>query len=140
MNFRRPKSVVRREIDPDEIFLDSENLPGFDVDQFEGRIEQPISISSIVSLIVVFVLLIIVLLGRAWTLQAKDGAMYETMSENNALTETTIYADRGSIFDKNGVKLAWNSYDGTDTDFALRSYIGEPGFGHILGYVKYPTK
>jgi len=33
-------------IDPDEIFLDSSNLPQFDIDQFEGRLEKPISRST----------------------------------------------------------------------------------------------
>ncbi|HEU5114289.1 MAG TPA: penicillin-binding transpeptidase domain-containing protein [Candidatus Paceibacterota bacterium] len=140
MNFRRPKSVVRREIDPDEIFLDSKNLPGFDVHQFEGRIEKPVSIGSIAALSAVFLLMLCVLLGKAWVLQAKDGAEYGQLSENNTLKETTIYANRGAIFDRNGVKLAWNSYDGTNTDFAVRSYIDTPGFSHILGYIKYPTK
>lgn len=140
MNFRRQKSCVRREIDPDEIFLDSSNLPGFDNDQFEGRIEKPVSIGSMVTLSLVFALLLCVLLGKAWILQAKDGAQYSAMSENNALEETTIYAQRGSILDRNGVKLAWNTLAGTSTDFFMREYIDRPGFGHILGYIKYPTK
>ncbi len=140
MTFRRRKSVVRREIDPDEIFLDSKNLPGFDVHQFEGRIERPVSIKTTLILSSVFVLMLCVLLGKAWVLQAQDGAKYQALSSNNILKETTIYANRGAIFDRNGVRLAWNTEDGTNTDFALRSYIDEPGLGHILGYIKYPTK
>ena len=140
MNFRRQKSCVRNEIDPDEIFLDSKNLPGFDVNQFEGRIEKPVSISSIVLLSVVFLLFLFILLGKSWTLQVRDGAEYNALSENNALDETTIYAQRGSITDRNGVRLAWNTLSGTSTDFFVRSYIDEPGFGHVLGYIKYPSK
>lgn len=140
MNFRRQRSVVRREIDPDEIFLDSENLPGFDVHQFEGRIERPVSVASIIGLSVVFGAILFVLLGRAWVLQAQDGKEYALMSENNALEETTVYSSRGAIFDRNGVKLAWNTLDGTNTDFAVRSYIEETGLSHVLGYIKYPTK
>ncbi|HVU06883.1 MAG TPA: penicillin-binding transpeptidase domain-containing protein [Candidatus Paceibacterota bacterium] len=140
MNFRRPKSFVRRELDPDEIFLDSENLPGFDVHQFEGRIERPVPRGSMAALSVAFVVLLALLLGRAWVLQAKDGGEYSLMSENNALEETTVYSSRGAIFDRNGIKLAWNTFDGTNTDFAIRSYIEQPGLSHILGYIKYPTK
>ncbi len=140
MNFRRTRSVVRHEIDPDEIFLDSENLPGFDVNQFEGRIEKPVSRGSIMALSAAFLLLLLVLLGKAWTLQAKNGPQYNALSQNNTLQETTIYANRGAIFDRNGVRLAWNSQTGTTSDFAERSYIDEEGLSHILGYIKYPTK
>ena len=48
MIFRRSKNIRRHtEIDPDEIFIDSSNLPDFDTDQFEGQIERPISKNSI---------------------------------------------------------------------------------------------
>ena len=40
---RKYKKVAIHDIDPDEIFLDSKNIPQFDTDQFEGRIEMPIS-------------------------------------------------------------------------------------------------
>ncbi len=138
--FRRPKNCVRNEIDPDEIFLDSKNIPGFDVHQFEGRLEKPISITTIVSLSVAFCILALVLLGKAWLLQAKDGAEYAAMSENNTLDETTIFSERGAIFDRNGVKLAWNAVDPEEPDFSSRVYIQDSGFGHVLGYIKYPTK
>jgi len=29
-------------LDPDEVFLDSSNIPNYDVNQFEGRIEKPL--------------------------------------------------------------------------------------------------
>lgn len=138
--FRRPKSVIRKDIDPDEIFLDSKNLPGLDVHQFEGRIEKPISLGTIVALSVVFSLILAVLLGKAWFLQAKEGKKYALMSENNALNDTIIFAERGAILDRNGVKLAWNVVDPAEEDFSKRAYIKEPGFGHILGYMKYPSK
>ena len=32
-----------KEIYHDEIFIDSENIPQFDTQQFEGRLEKPIS-------------------------------------------------------------------------------------------------
>ncbi len=138
--FRRSKNCVRNEIDPDEIFLDSKNMPGFDVHQFEGRLEKPISVTTIVSLMAAFCLLIVILLGKAWILQAKDGAEYAAMSENNTLDETTIFSERGAIFDRNGLKLAWNAVDPEEPDFSSRVYTEDAGFGHILGYVKYPTK
>ncbi len=138
--FRRQKSCVRNEIDPDEIFLDSSNLPEFDVHQFEGRIEKPISLLTIIVLSSVFGLILFILLGKAWILQAKDGEKYAAMSENNVYDETTLYAERGAIFDRNGVKLAWNAVDPEQADFSIRAYTKDPGFGHMLGYIKYPTK
>ena len=141
MNFlRRQKSCIRQEIDPDEIFLDSKNLPGLDIDQFEGRIERPISLGTIISLSIVFGLLISILLGKAWFLQVKEGASFSVMSQNNSLDKIVIYADRGAIFDRNGVKLAWNSVDPQEPDFSTRAYTKESGFGHVLGYIKYPSK
>jgi penicillin-binding protein 2 len=131
---------VRDEIDPDAIFLDSQNLPGLDEHQFEGRLERPISIATIVTISVVFSILLVVLLGKAWVLQAKDGERYSAMSENNSMDDTTIFAERGAILDRNGVKLAWNVVDPNESDFSKRAYIKDSGFGHILGYMKYPTK
>ncbi len=138
--FRKQKSVVRREIDPDEIFLDSKNLPDFDVNQFEGRIEKPISIGTITGLSSVCAVLILILLGKAWVLQIRDGDTYAVMSGRNTFKQSTVYAERGAIFDRNNVKLAWNSVDSTNTDFSVRTYIEKSGFGHMLGYIKYPTK
>ncbi len=138
--FRRQKTCLRNEIDPDEIFLDSSNLPEFDVHQFEGRIEKPISLLTIIVLSSVFGLILCILLGKAWILQAKDGEKYAAMSENNVYDETTLYAERGAIFDRNGVKLAWNAVDPEQADFSIRAYTKDPGFGHMLGYIKYPTK
>ncbi|MBI5134138.1 MAG: hypothetical protein HZA81_02015 [Candidatus Taylorbacteria bacterium] len=138
--FRRTKSCIRHEIDPDEIFLDSKNLPDFDVHQFEGRMEKPISMTSIVIMGSAFALVLLVLLGKAWSLQAKDGAEYAAISENNILRETVIFAERGAVFDRNGVKLAWNAINEKDPDFARRVYTKDPGFGHVLGYIRYPAK
>jgi len=58
-NFLRViKKRSYKDIDPDEIFLDSENLPKFDTHQFEGRLEHPISrhTSSIFGAIFVFLI------------------------------------------------------------------------------------
>jgi hypothetical protein len=41
INFKKKRNR-NVEIDPDEIFIDSHNLPQFDNQQFEGRLEKPI--------------------------------------------------------------------------------------------------
>ncbi|MEK7596563.1 MAG: penicillin-binding transpeptidase domain-containing protein [Patescibacteria group bacterium] len=138
--FHRRKSIIHREIDPDEIFLDSENMPGFDVYQFEGRIEKPISVASIIILSVSCLLLVLVLLGKAWALQVKDGKKYSAMSENNAINETIIFPERGAIYDRNGIKLAWNKIASDGNAFSTRLYAERDGLAHVLGYLKYPSK
>jgi len=46
------------EIEPDEIFLDSENIPAFNRQQFEGRLEKPITKRTIFFLAAVFLIII----------------------------------------------------------------------------------
>ncbi len=129
----------RSEIHPDEIFLDSRNLPDFDVHQFEGRIEKPISRSVARGVAIAFLLVVTMFLGKLWILQVKNGYAFEARSENNHLRRTTVFAERGVIYDRNKVELAWNELD-PETDFAKRMYIPEDGFAHLVGYLKYPSK
>ena len=127
-------------VEPSEIFLDSENLPDFDTQQFEGQFERPISRRSLFGVGILFVLIIGLFGTRLWSLQIAQGQTYKTESENNSLDSEPIFAPRGNIYDRNGVLLAWNS-PGTDaTPWGQREYINEPGFSHLLGYVNYPAK
>ena len=139
--FIRKKFAKRAiEIDPDVVFLDSSNLPKFNTHQFEGRIEKPIS-SSTGILFISFLLL--VLMGfsvRLYQLSVVHGEEYAKRSETNRLDDDVLFADRGSIFDRNGVKLAWNAVDPEDNAFSTREYITDEGFSHILGFVRYPAK
>ena len=48
-----------RHINPEDIFVDSQNLPAFDQHQFEGRIEHPISKRAVVGVVFVFCLCLI---------------------------------------------------------------------------------
>jgi penicillin-binding protein 2 len=125
------------DIAPDEIFLDSSNLPKFDVSQFEGRIVKSISRTSIYLLGCLFVAVIGVFLWQVGVLQIQKGAIYAAQSENNRLSHTHLFSGRGIISDRNSILLAWN-VPSEQHDFALRSYIATSGFAHVLGYVKYP--
>lgn len=127
------------EINPDEIFLDSHNLPDFDTHQFEGRLEQPISRVSLTLVTLCFSLLLVVYLSKVWSLQIVHGDDFNAKSENNRLRHTPIFAARGVIYDRNGVELAWNA-PSDDPDVAVRKYKDLPGLGHVLGYVQYPSK
>ena len=127
-------------IEPDEIFLDSKNLPDFDTQQFEGQISKPISRHSLIAIGIIFCLLVVLFGTRLWVLQIKNGQMYQTMSKNNSLNIEPIFAARGNIYDRNGVPLVWNNAATDDTPWSERMYTTSPGMSHILGYVGYPAK
>ncbi len=144
MNRRFKFSLFRRkfkntEIAPDEIFMDSHNLPQFDEHQFEGRLDRPISKISLSLIVVFFFLVVGTYIARAWTLQVAKGEEYAERSENNRLRHTPLFASRGLIYDRNGVELAWNS-PGEDPYVPMRKYTDLLGLAHVLGYVQYPSK
>jgi penicillin-binding protein 2 len=139
-------------VEPDEIFLDSKNLQNFDRQQFEGRIERPINKRTVLQIGGFFLLCILIFSGRLFHLQVVKGVSYLERSENNTLAGITIFADRGIIYDRNKVELAWNkkseisvnaqkesTQEDISTELGIRAYKS-PGFSHILGYVSYPTK
>ena len=147
MNVRRIKKIIKKfftssvksEIEPDEIFLDSSNLPDFNTSQFEGRIEKPISKKTVMLLWGAFLVVFLVMTAQLWILQVVKGEGYTIQSENNRLHHSIIFSNRGIIYDRRGVELAWNTLYGAE-DFAHRRYINMPGFAHTLGYVSYPLK
>lgn len=127
------------ELHPDEILLDVRNLPAFDRQQFEGRLERPITKRSLSALMYVIVIVAVCFVGRLGYLQIARAQYYSTKSEQNRLDHTPILADRGLIYDRNGVELAWNTIDQTDGS-TMRSYIQKAGFANLIGYVSYPAK
>jgi len=143
MKFHINNRRIRREIDPDEIFLDSKNLPNFNTQQFEGRIEKTIPKSSVFVLGIFFFCVITIFVSKLGYLQIVKGDAYFKKSENNTLIRQPIIAFRGLIYDKNDVLLAWNTWDKEDLNKFLlpeRSYITKPGFGLLLGYTSSPAK
>lgn len=138
--FRRKNLRINKDIDPDEIFLDSQNLPDFNTDQFEGRIEKPIS-RGIYSTILLFIIFVgSIFMYKLWSLQIAQGDTFRLRSDNNSLHKTSIYADRGVIYDRNKVPMVWNDINPNSDDFSLRVYATSTGLSTVLGYVKYPTK
>lgn len=134
------RNATHADLDPDQIFLDDRNMPGFDVDQFEGRIETPIGRNTIVGLGIVFALIGTIVLLRVGLLQIKEGAAYAERSENNRLEYQILFSERGRIKDRNGALLAWNVPSPEELGFSLRAYIERGGFGHILGFLHYPAR
>lgn len=129
----------RGELYLDEIFLDAKNLPAFDVHQVEGRIVHPISKQAILALVFVFVFVALLFIGRLWILQVSQGETYRIQSEQNRLHKELVFADRGIIYDRTGVELAWNAPHETEP-FAERMYQENNGFAHLVGYLSYPQK
>jgi penicillin-binding protein 2 len=106
------------------------------------RIERAISKQSIVAVGGFFLLIVIVFSFRLGVLQIKKGNSYLELSKKNSLDSQIIFANRGVIFDRNGIELAWNERtpEMTEFDYSHRAYIGTPGNGLLLGYIKYPQK
>ena len=138
-------------VEPDEIFLDSKNLQNFDRQQFEGRIEKPISKQNTLALSFMLIFFIGIFTVRLVYLQVNKGGAYLERSENNILEKKVLFADRGIIYDRNKKELAWNkkldlgtASQAEDTAAqenlaSMRAYLS-PGFSHLLGYVSYPAQ
>ena len=138
--FTRRDYRSNRDIDPDEIFLDSKNLPDFDTDQFEGRIEKPIP-NAVFGLVMFFIVFVgVIFTYKIWNLQIIDGQAFRLRSDNNSLHKTLVFADRGVVYDRNKVPLVWNDINPETNDFSLRVYATSTGLSTVLGYIKYPTK
>ncbi len=145
MFWRRRRRRVT-EIAPDEVMLDSSNLPEFDTSQFEGRLEKPISKVSLFMVVIIFGIIAVVYIIQTGNLQIAHGDEYRGRSERNLLRPVPIFAGRGVIEDRIGHLLAWNapsqtvSATATDEVVATRQYATTTGLSHVLGYVKYPSK
>ncbi len=135
----RKRKYKDYKIDPDEIFIDTINVSDMDMQQFEGVIEKPIKVRNLFIIGIIFSIFVLFSIIRLFDLQIKKGDVFFVKSENNVLRTKPIFAERGIIYDRNGVELAWNVESGDKNIFLHRRYIDETGFGHILGYVNYPA-
>jgi len=140
MSWWKRKKRLYSDIAPDEIFLDAANLPDFDQNQFEGRIEKPIHSKALFVLGISFFIIGSLYLYRIGHLQIIHGEEFLQRSENNRLHHEIVFSERGVILDRNGVSLASNIPQDETSDFPKRLYIKEGGFSLLLGYVKYPSK
>ena len=137
--FRKNRGGKNTLVEPDEIFLDSKNIQNFDRQQFEGRIEKPISKSTLVFSGLFFFLFVVIFGSRLGYLQIAKGESYLNRSEGNVLEKVILFAERGIIYDRNGTEIAWNKKTEEYDSFGIRSYRKD-GFSHMLGYVSYPAK
>ena len=137
--FKKNNGNRNSPIDPDEIFLDSKNFGNFNRQQFEGRIEKPISKKTILFLGTFFLIITFLFGARLAYLQVQNGETYRQRSENNILEKVNIFTERGVIYDRNKKELAWNKKTDSTSSLYTRAYLS-PGFSHVLGYVSYPMK
>ena len=138
------KKKEQHRFDPDEVFIDSLNLSGMDTQQMEGVIEKPIHTTPIAVFKAVLFVVVSVFSFKLVQLQIVQGQHFSFLAEKNLLRKTPLFAERGVIRDRNGIELAWNEVRERDKKdiptFPLRKYIEKGGFGHLLGYVRYPQK
>ena len=129
--FRKKK--YDHKIYPDEIFLDSKNISGFDTSQFEGRLEKPIGKKTFIYMGGLIGFLGLFFVSRIFFLQIFEGEKFTARSERNSFKKENIIPLRGAIYDNVGTVLIWNGEEG-------RTYADIPGLGHILGYTGLPSK
>lgn len=135
-----------REIDPEDIFLDSSNLPALDDGRLEGRVERPISRTALISVGVLFVSVVTAFAARALELQVVKGSIYADISRENRIERNVVFAPRGVIYDRTETRLAWNdiaSESASTTEVGkgappIRRYAPLSGLSHVLGFVRYP--
>lgn len=142
---RRARKLASREISPEDVFLDSENVSNMNMNQMEGHLERPLGRHVFYIALVVVTLLIGGFTARLFAMQIMQGKAYAEKADRNHLRSTPIFALRGTISDRNGTLLAWNtvatSSSSTSThEIPKRSYITTHGFSNVLGYVSYPKK
>lgn len=139
------KSILKRkkkrggEINPEDIFLDSTNLLGFDNEKEEATLSKPISIFMEYLPATLLLIAFIIFSYRLYILQVKNYDFYKAKANNNRYNSKLILANRGEIFDRNGQILAENIISST-TNILKREYIKDPGFSNILGYITYPKQ
>jgi len=129
---RKIKKRQYQDINPEDIFIDATNLPGFEEHRFEGRMEKPMGWEIVLAVI------ILALVSKLWVLGIKQGPTYAQISENNRLEQTLIFANRGVIYDRNKRELATNAIKEGENNFARRLYLPFKGMAHVVGYLKYP--
>lgn len=126
------KKNLDPKIYPDEIFLDSKNIPDFNTAHFEGRLEKPIGRKTYYLLSAALGALALFYLSKIFVLQVAQGEKYTARSERNIFKKERVTPLRGNIYDRNGVALAANGEKS-------RIYAEIPGLSHILGYTSLPS-
>ncbi len=152
LSTKRAKYNSSHEINPEDVFLDSQNLSELNINQMEGQLESPLG-KHIFYIAAIFSLVILTgFTYRLFAMQVSHVDEYIEKADSNHLKKLPLFALRGTISDRNGELLAWNSlYSSSATTtpeekeklksqdrIPKRVYTDVEGFSHLLGYVSYP--
>ena len=134
---RKRKKRLSGEINPEDIFLDSSNIAGLDMDKMEGALHKPIS--SLAERIPFFIFLFIFSLFtyRLYFLQVTNFDFYKNKADDNRYNTQLILANRGQILDRNGKILA-NNIVSSSSKILKRQYLEDSGISNLVGYISYP--
>ena len=129
-------------LEPDEIFIDSQNLPEFDTAHLEGRLERPLAPRAFQRLLGVGVLIGLAVLVQTGSLDIIQHQYFATWAEENHLRHESLIAERGRIIDRNGIPLAANASESASStvDVPERVYPLGNAAAQLVGYVSYPKR
>lgn len=134
---RNQKRIWRdKNLYPDEIFLDAQNLPSFSKEQLEGKLPERISKTVFLNTILFFLLVGLIIVGKIFYLTNIRGEELKFRSAHNSLRIQVSAADRGLIYDRFGTPLVNNMPSG-NTENALRTYVAESGLAQTIGYISF---
>ncbi len=155
---QRANKYSTHEINPEDVFLDSQNLSELDIDQMQGQLERPLGKHIFYIAMFLSLMLVAGFSYRLYAMQVVLGDEYKEKADNNHLRKLPLFALRGTIADRNGELLAWNSLytnNGTSSaststeetpkqevqnDIPKRVYTQDLGFSNVVGYVSYPKR
>lgn len=135
------KSRINRqreeEIFPEDVLIDSQNLPSFYNHKLEGKVETTVSKNSGLILLIVLFLTFGIFSYKLFDLQIKNVSWYKEKSLANQLRFSLIFSKRGAILDRNNLVIAENK-ENPETYYLERDYKNTSGIGNIIGFIKYP--
>lgn len=103
------KIKYKKDIEPQEIFLDALSQKNKGVGISDKRIELPLSVKTLYRFYVFFFIVIMIFFAQVLYLQTIKKQEFVAMAENNKFIILSINAQRGVIYDKNMKQLVYNS-------------------------------
>jgi hypothetical protein len=91
LSTRRARKAASHEIDPEDVFLDSQNLSALNIDQMEGHFERPLGRHIFYLFLIGSSLLIGGYSYRLFTMQVVNSDTYTIKADNNHLKKNTTF-------------------------------------------------
>jgi len=128
------KRIADKDTQDGDIFLRNQEYSE------DSRLELPIRKASLRIIPVLMFLVLALFSFKIFNLQIVKGEAYRKQSEQNRLRHSVILADRGVVYDREGVELIWNEESNEEREYPKRVYKDIAGLGHVLGYARPPAK